>query len=169
MTNKKQGFASVLVVLIILVLLGGGVYLYTKNKTQAPAPVANLETESPSDDEVKTIPNLVSGCDKNIVSYNRKDGSSISQKVALGGKDYEINSHIEAEDNWASFTVDGDIGPIGKYYNPRAPLAGNPLAVTGSNLPFPDTIEIKGLSITLKKVGYADNKQELAEVCLTKI
>jgi len=117
---------------------------------------------------------VFSGCEKIIISYNRKDGSSIAQKVTLDGKDYEVNSHIEAEDNWASFSVDGDIGPIGKYYNQLAPKVGNPLTVkdNSNKLPFPDSIVIKGISITLKKVGYTDSsvlRKEFAEACLNKI
>lgn len=126
-------------------------------KFQDNSPVAQLPP----------TPNPVfSGCEKIIVSYNRKDGSSIPQKVTLGGKGYEINSHIEAEDNWASFMVDGDIGPIGKYYNSLAPKLGNPLTIKGNKLPFPDTIIIRGVSISLKKIGYTENRQEFAEVCL---
>ncbi len=112
------------------------------------------------------VTSAVSGCVKTITLQNRKDGASIPQKVTLGGKDYNIDSHIESEDNWASFSINGDIGPKGKYYNPLAPTVGNPLAVKGGSLPFPDSIVIQGVSIKFTKVGYTQSQQEFAEVCL---
>ncbi len=43
---------------------------------------------------------------------------------------------------------------------------GNFTDSRGNKLPVPDTIVIKGISMTLKKVGYTENRQEFAEVCL---
>ena len=172
MLNIKHGFGAIGVIIAILVIGGVGGYLWSQKSSNPPA---NSSKDNSFTTEPAPSP-VFSGCDKNIVSYNRKDGTSIPQLVTLRGKDYEINSHIEAEDNWASFTVDGEIGPIGRYYNPLAPQAGNPLMVkggyftdsSGEKLSVPDKIVIKGISIMLTRVGYADNRQEFAEVCLNK-
>lgn len=103
----------------------------------------------------KLIP--ATGCEVTTTLYNRSsDGAGIPQNVTLGGVNYKIDSHIEAEDKWASFTVNGggDTGVI------------NPLAVAGSGMPFRDSAIIKGVIVKVTQIGITSDEREFAEVCL---
>ncbi|MEK7585085.1 MAG: hypothetical protein AAB455_01025 [Patescibacteria group bacterium] len=133
----KRGFGSGGFIIVILLFIIGGTYYY--NEKYGPIFKA-------------------AGCEKSVTLYNAKsDGASLPQTVNLRGASFRIDSHIEAEDKWASFNVNGSSGSS----------VANPLAVKGSGLPFPQTTSIKGLSITVKKIGLTSDGREFVQVCLS--
>ena len=132
----KRGFGSGGFIIVILLFIVGGTYYY--NEKYGPIFKA-------------------AGCDKMITLYSQRDGVSLPQTINFRGSNFRIDSHIEAEDKWASFTVNGDSGAS----------VANPLAVAGSGLPFPHTTSIRGLSITLKQIGITSDGREFVQVCLS--
>lgn len=129
----RSGFGSGGFIIAIVIIIAGGAYLWRD----------------------KLIPST--DCEATITVYNRIDGTSIPQRVTLGGVSYEINSHIETEDKWASFTLNGGLDAS----------VINPLAVARSGMPFRDSAIIKGVIVKVLKIGYTADQREFAEVCLS--
>lgn len=108
---------------------------------------------------IVNVSNVPAECEAIVFDDNQ------TKKIVLEGKEYEIKSHIEAEDSWASFSVDGDKGLPGEFYN----VWGNLLMAKGNTSNVPDTVIINGVSITLKQVGYNTQRHEFAEICIGQI
>ncbi|MBU0907002.1 MAG: hypothetical protein KKD18_05020 [Nanoarchaeota archaeon] len=83
-------------------------------------------------------------------------GDGETQIYNLDGKTFEVFSHIEAEDNFASFKVNGELGVPNEWSSPQW---GTPVFEGGY-------VIIGQLRIVLKEVGYLEGYDEYAKFCL---
>jgi hypothetical protein len=111
-------------------------------------------------EEGACISDLTPKCDEFLTFSDNEE-----KVIYFDDKEYKIKAHIESEDKWASFSVNGDYGPKGKHYSESW---GNMLMVPGTNLYVSNSVIILNLKISLREVGYDTNQEEFAKICIIK-